>query len=147
MKNDLPKKAERGDMRWLGRTTFSFKWKDTKEVTFSSSFHKAFTRHTTCTRVKESGEWHVKNSPVPDPVRDYTKYMSGVDLSVAVIQYYSVHGKTMQRHFLPFHGPLHCHLFHPTQTSGHRRGRDSHDPQKIQGSPNEGASREGYSHA
>ncbi|XP_041867910.1 piggyBac transposable element-derived protein 4 [Melanotaenia boesemani] len=95
--NDLPKNAERGDMRWLRKDNLLFvKWKDTKEVTMCSSFHKAFTGHTTKRRVKKAGQKQIKNIDVPDPVRDYNKYMGGLGFSDALIQYYSVHGKTMK---------------------------------------------------
>lgn len=56
---DLLKKAERGDMRWLRKDNILFvKWKDTKEVTMCSSFHKAYIGDSTRRRVREAGQWY-----------------------------------------------------------------------------------------
>ncbi|XP_047239376.1 piggyBac transposable element-derived protein 4-like [Girardinichthys multiradiatus] len=96
-RNNLPKSAERGDMRWLRKDGLLFlKWKGAKEVTVCSTFHKAYSGDTMRRRVKEGGQWIFKNIAVPDAVRDCNKFMGGVGLSDALIQYYSVKGKTMK---------------------------------------------------
>lgn len=63
-----------------------------------SSVHKAFFGGgggTVNRRVKvEQGEWTWQAIPIPEPALEYNKYMGGVDLSDALIGYYSVLHKT-----------------------------------------------------
>ncbi len=59
-------------------------------------------------RVKgEDGQWSHDKVPVPDAIKDYNIFMGGVDLSDALIQYYSVHSKTMR-----WHKTFFCHFLH-----------------------------------
>ncbi|XP_035383260.1 piggyBac transposable element-derived protein 4 isoform X2 [Electrophorus electricus] len=94
--NDLPKKAARGDMRWTRDGPLLFvKWRDTRDVTMCSTVHKAYSGKTVQRLVRtKSGTWSSKQIPVPDTVNAYNKFMGGVDLSDALIKYFSVTQKT-----------------------------------------------------
>nr|XP_023668316.1 piggyBac transposable element-derived protein 4-like [Paramormyrops kingsleyae] len=93
--NDLPKKATRGDIRWVREGPLLYvKWKDTREVTMCSSIHKAFSGNRVSRSVKAADGWRQQRVPVPDAVLDYNKYMGGVDLSGAFIKHCTVAKKT-----------------------------------------------------
>lgn len=84
--NKLPKKAERGDLRWIRRGKLLFvKWMDTREVTMCSTVHQAYSGKTVNRKVKEAGVWKKKSIPVPDCILDYGQNMGCVDLSDALI--------------------------------------------------------------
>ena len=91
--NAMPKKSERGTIRWLRDGPIVFvKWMDTKEVSVCSTIHRAFTGETVERRVKQQdGRWTRKAIPCPDPIVDYNKYMGGVDRSDQLLRYYSGH--------------------------------------------------------
>ncbi|KAL2087426.1 hypothetical protein ACEWY4_016254 [Coilia grayii] len=93
--NALPKSAVRGDMRWIREGPLLYvKWKDTRDVTMCSTIHKAYRGETTKRRIRKDGVWTAQAIPVPSAVKQYNKYMGGVDLSDALIKYYTVDRKT-----------------------------------------------------
>ncbi|XP_039504222.1 piggyBac transposable element-derived protein 4-like isoform X3 [Pimephales promelas] len=97
-KNAMTKKDPRGTIRWIRDGPLVFvKWMDAREVSICSTIHPAFSGNTVERRVRRTdGSWKAKSIPCPTPITEYNKNMGGVDLSDQLIQYYSVHHKTMR---------------------------------------------------
>ncbi|XP_041751750.1 piggyBac transposable element-derived protein 4 [Coregonus clupeaformis] len=96
--NSMPPRAERGTIRWLrdGELLFT-KWMDARPVTMCSTIHKASVEDQEKRRKRGAGGiWTLESVSVPNVIKCYNKYMGGVDLSDALIKYYSVAHKTMK---------------------------------------------------
>lgn len=97
--NDLGRRAPRGSIRWLRDAELLFvKWTDTREVNVCSTLHSGHAAETVQRRVKQHGEWKSLDVPVPVAVKDYNRYMGGVDRSDALIGHYTVLHKTQTWH-------------------------------------------------
>ncbi|XP_023253243.1 piggyBac transposable element-derived protein 4-like [Seriola lalandi dorsalis] len=98
------KKDSRGTIRWMRNGPLLFvKWMDSKQVSMCSTIHTVYSGEIAKRHVKgEDGQWRIQNIPMPTPVAEYNKYMGGVDLSDQLIQYYSVHHKTVSWYRLLF---------------------------------------------
>ncbi|XP_051814400.1 uncharacterized protein phf11 isoform X6 [Acanthochromis polyacanthus] len=94
--NSLDSKSHRGSVRWIRKDSLLFvQWRDTRDVSLCSTFHRAHTGETIKRRVRSAdGQWEVKDITLPPVVKDYNQHMGGVDLSDALIQFYKVLHKT-----------------------------------------------------
>ncbi|KAJ8333166.1 hypothetical protein SKAU_G00420620 [Synaphobranchus kaupii] len=95
--NDKPRRAERGTVQWLRKDPLLFvKWMDAREVRVCSTIHQVFTGDTMERRVRnpQDNAWTTVKMPVPTAVKEYNKYMGGVDLSSSLIKSYNVRQRT-----------------------------------------------------
>lgn len=94
--NALTAKSNRGEIRWIRDKELLFiKWKDTRQVSMCTTIHKVYTGDQAMRRsLTPGGKWTAQAVPVPTAVRAYNQHMGGVDLSDALIKYYSVAHKT-----------------------------------------------------
>lgn len=95
--NDLAKTAAKGEIRWIREDNILYvKWMDKREVTMCSSVHGVYSGRTVTRKIQEQGVRRSAQVPCPDAVVDYNQHMGGVDLSDALIGYYTVLHKTME---------------------------------------------------
>ncbi|XP_047670605.1 piggyBac transposable element-derived protein 4-like [Tachysurus fulvidraco] len=92
----LVRSSARGTIRWIREGPMVFvQWRDTKDVLMCSTFHAAHGEDSVRRRIKGAdGQWSVQDVPIPPAMKDYNRNMGGVDLSEAMIDYYSVLHKT-----------------------------------------------------
>ncbi|KAA8589932.1 hypothetical protein FQN60_013297, partial [Etheostoma spectabile] len=92
----LDRRAPRGAIRWIREGPVVFvQWRDTRDVLMCSTIHAAHGEDTVQRRIKGAdGRWSVQDLSIPPAIKDYNKYMGGVDLSDALIGYYTILNKT-----------------------------------------------------
>lgn len=105
--NALSKKSPRGLIRWIRQGSLLFtKWMDTREVSVCTTLHTAYLGDTVKRVCKSSSEYKKLDVPIPPAVKDYNRFMGGVDLSDQLIGYYSLWKKskkwymTVLNHFI-----------------------------------------------
>ncbi|XP_047669538.1 piggyBac transposable element-derived protein 4-like [Tachysurus fulvidraco] len=98
----LVRSSPRGTIRWIREGPLVFvQWRDTRDVLMCSTFHSAHGQDSVRRQIKSAdGQWSVQDVSVPPAIKDYNRNMGGVDLSDAMIGYYSVLHKNRYRSFL-----------------------------------------------
>ncbi len=93
--NALTRKSPRGSIRWIRQGSLLFtKWMDTREVSVYTTLHTAYLGDTVKRVCKSSSGYKNVDVPVPTAVKDYNRFLGGVDLSDQFIGYYSSWKKT-----------------------------------------------------
>ncbi len=89
--NELSEKAQRGSICWIREGKLLFvRWMDTNMVSMCSTIHKPYDGATVSRRVRNpKKEWEKRQITTSATARDYNKYIGGVDLSDALIGYYT----------------------------------------------------------
>ncbi|XP_047677674.1 piggyBac transposable element-derived protein 4-like [Tachysurus fulvidraco] len=92
----LVRSSPRGTIRWIREGPLVFvQWRDTRDVLMCSTLHAAHGDDSVRRRIKGAdGQWRVQDISIPPAIKDYNRHMGGVDLSDAMIGYYSVLHKT-----------------------------------------------------
>lgn len=89
------KRSHRGDMRWhRDRDILTVQWRDNKTVTVMSTIHSGSKFSEASRRCKENGQFKQYTVKQPYVIKDYNKYMSGVDRSDQMIGRYNMLRKT-----------------------------------------------------
>ncbi|XP_040912821.1 piggyBac transposable element-derived protein 4-like [Toxotes jaculatrix] len=102
--NALTKNSPRGTIRWIREGPLLFiKWMDTREVSVCSTLHTAFSGDSVRRVLRVSGKHRAVEVPLPSAVKDYNKFMGGVDLSDQLIGSYSSWRKTRKWYLTVLH--------------------------------------------
>ncbi|KAA8577589.1 hypothetical protein FQN60_007147, partial [Etheostoma spectabile] len=96
----LERKAPRGSIGWICKGPVVFiQWRDTRDVLLCSTIHPAHGNDKVQRRIKGAdGQWALQDVSIPPAIKDYNKNIGGVDISDALIGYYSILHKTKKRY-------------------------------------------------
>ncbi|ROI93623.1 PiggyBac transposable element-derived protein 4 [Anabarilius grahami] len=102
--NALTKKSPRGSIRWIRQgSLLCTKWMDTREVSVCTTLHTAYSGDTVKRVCKSSSGYTTLDVPVPTAVKDYNRFMGGVDLSDQLIGSYSSWKKSREWYMTVLH--------------------------------------------
>ncbi len=102
--NALTRKSPWGSIRWIRQGSLLFtKWMDTREVSVCTTLHTAYLGDTVKRVCKSSSGYKNVDVPVPTAVKDYNRFMGGVDLSDQLIGYYSSWKKSRKWYMTVLH--------------------------------------------
>ena len=102
----------RGSNRYVkDRNLLFVQWRDNKVVNFLSTMHQRTTNGTCKRRSKVNNKFQKLDVPQPQLIRDYNKYMSGVDRSDQMINKYNSlreNRQILENYILSFIGYCTC---------------------------------------